>query len=103
MRIAQIINNEVHWIFEAKSIPNWPPDPEGNPTVLVDITDHPEVEENWLYDGKNFIKPEIVVLPVIEIPIPEPTQLDRIEAKIDKSQQDIIDEYTLSLIEEGIL
>ena len=30
-------------------------------------------------------------------------QLDSIEAKIDKSQQDIIDEYTLELLESGAL
>ena len=30
-------------------------------------------------------------------------QLDSIEAKIDKSQQDIIDEYTLELLETGVL
>ena len=33
----------------------------------------------------------------------EPTQLDRIEKAINKSQQDIIDEYTLELMEEGII
>ena len=36
-------------------------------------------------------------------PEPEPTQLDRIEEAVNKSQQDVIDEYTLSLISEGII
>lgn len=36
-------------------------------------------------------------------PTKEPTQLDRIEAKLDKSNQDIIDEYTLQLIESGVI
>ena len=36
-------------------------------------------------------------------PEPEPTQLDRIEAEVKKSQQDIIDEYTLELVEGGII
>ena len=36
-------------------------------------------------------------------PEPEPTQLDRIEEAINKSQQDIIDEYTLELIEGGVI
>ena len=40
--------------------------------------------------------------PIIEEPS-EPTQLDRIEEAINKSQQDIIDEYTLELIEGGII
>lgn len=47
---------------------------------------------DWVY-----YEPEIIEK------VTQPTQLDRIEAKIDKSQQDIIDEYTLSLIKEGIL
>lgn len=33
----------------------------------------------------------------------EPTQLDRIEEAVNKSQQDIIDEYTLELIEGGVI
>ena len=41
-------------------------------------------------------------MPVEEIPA-EPTQLDRIEAAVNKSQQDIIDEYTLELMEGGII
>ena len=36
-------------------------------------------------------------------PEPEPTQLDRIEEAVNKSQQDIIDEYTLELIEGGVI
>ena len=42
----------------------------------------------------------------VEIPepiTPQPTQLDRIEEAVNKSHQDIIDEYTLSLIEEGVI
>jgi len=38
MRIAQILNDRVHWVFDADTIPDWPPDPDGNPIVLVDIT-----------------------------------------------------------------
>lgn len=33
----------------------------------------------------------------------EPTQLDRIEEAVNKSQQDVIDEYTLELIEGGVI
>lgn len=39
----------------------------------------------------------------VEQPSPEPSQLDRIEAEVKKSQQDIIDEYTLELVEGGII
>ena len=50
MRIAQILHDKTHWIFEGEKIPNWPPDPEGNPIILIDITDKPEVQEGWEYD-----------------------------------------------------
>ena len=36
-------------------------------------------------------------------PEPEPTQLDRIETAINLSQQEIIDNYTLELIEGGVI
>lgn len=39
----------------------------------------------------------------VELPEALYLQLDMIEAKIDKSQQDIIDDYTLKLIEEGVI
>jgi len=29
-------------------MPDMPPDPEGNPIELVDVTDYPEVQEGWL-------------------------------------------------------
>ncbi|MDR0474565.1 MAG: hypothetical protein LBH43_12945 [Treponema sp.] len=50
MRIAQIMDNMVHHIFEAekqndwvddpkgKKVPNWPPDPEGNRILLINVT-----------------------------------------------------------------
>lgn len=34
---------------------------------------------------------------------PEPSQLDRIEQAVNKTQQDIIDEYTQELLESGVL
>ena len=40
---------------------------------------------------------------IVEETVSEPTQLDRIEAAVNKTQQDIIDEYTLELIESGAL
>ena len=37
------------------------------------------------------------------VPVYVPTQLDRIEAAVLQSKQDIIDEYTLELLESGAL
>lgn len=50
MRIVQILDNQAHWIFEAEEMPKFPPDIEGNPIVLIDISDQPEIEEGWDYD-----------------------------------------------------
>jgi len=62
MRIAQILNNRVHWVFEAAAMPNWPPDPEGNRIVLVDVTGKDAHEG----DGYNPITQETVPFPVPE-------------------------------------
>ena len=52
MRIAQILNDAAHWIFEADAIPGWPPGPDGAEMVFADITGTPEVQEGWLYNPK---------------------------------------------------
>ena len=39
----------------------------------------------------------------VELPEALYLQLDMIEAKIDKSHQEIIDDYTLELIKEGVI
>lgn len=60
-------------------------------------------------DGKRkvfkFIDGEVVIeYEDLPEPIePEPTQLDRIETAINLSQQEIIDNYTLELIEGGVI
>lgn len=53
LRIAQILNNKAHWIFETEEMPDFPPDPSGNPIMLVDITDNPKVEEGWIYEEES--------------------------------------------------
>ena len=73
MRIAQVIGNKAHWIFEADAIPDWPPGPDGEPLVFVDITDMPDVAEGWLYDAETgaFTAPEEPEpVPVPELPAP---------------------------------
>jgi len=52
MRITQILNGTAHWIFEAEEFPAWPPGPDGEEMVFVDITDMPKVQEGWLYNPK---------------------------------------------------
>lgn len=81
MRIAQIINDKSHYIFDADEMPNWPPDAKGDPVILIDITDKPEVQEGWLYDAETgkFTEP-IAPEPV---PVPEPTKEEIILARLD--------------------
>lgn len=66
MRIAQILNDRVHWIFEADEMPDWPPYPDGTKPLLVDLGGNPDVQEGWLYQDGQFAAP-----PVAE---PEPVE-----------------------------
>lgn len=52
MRFAQILRKKAHWIFEADEKPNFPPGPEGEPIIIVDITGKPEVKEGWGYNAE---------------------------------------------------
>ncbi len=69
MRIAQILYEKVHWIFEAEKLPDWPPSPEGNPIVLIDITDKPEIQEGWDHDADSgeFAPPELKPQPPVSL------------------------------------
>ena len=65
---------------------------------LLDAEDNP----NYIYEN------ETVRLLTQEekkrlYPTPPQTQLDRIEAAILKSKEEIIDEYTLQLVQEGVI
>ena len=76
------------------------PDGEENPMLF---------EENGIplykWDGEQVLArtQEEIEEDIADLPKPEPTQLDRIEAAVNKSQQDIIDAYTLELMEGGII
>ncbi len=50
MRIAQILNDKAHLIFEAVEIPSFPLDTYGNQIEFIDITNNPSVQEGWYYD-----------------------------------------------------
>lgn len=51
-QFAQILYNKAHWIFEDEAFPEFPPDAEGNPIIIIDITDKPEVQEGWDYNSE---------------------------------------------------
>lgn len=90
MRIAQILYDKAHRIFEAEEIPEFPPGPEGEPIELIDIT-KVKVEEGYLYDRELgvFIQPEpenimeassVIVNPLEEI---KELQYIQLEASVD--------------------
>ena len=78
------------------------------PELFVDITgrtDYPETTETVWYDTENALfvtEPEEFIEH-----IPAPTQLDRIEAAVNAKNEEIaqnaIDNYTLELMEGGLL
>lgn len=72
MRFAQILWDKAHWVFEADTKPDFPPGPDGEPIVIVDITAKPEVQEGWDYnaDTGEFTpppKPELEPLPPVPL------------------------------------
>jgi len=107
MKIAQILNNKVHWIFESDEIPNWPPDPKGNPIVLVDITGM-EAEEGdaWPLVKKEKIESKIPWVfeseegnnKEIEEDGESNTNEDTLESEEDKETEDDLGNKMKSLI-----
>ncbi|RIJ65543.1 hypothetical protein [Rummeliibacillus sp. POC4] len=91
MKFAQILYNKAHWIFEAEEKPAFAPN-----IILVDITDKPDVQEGWYYNGDTveFTKP---VLPnPIEPTNPAPT-MEELQA-----QTLVNTEYLIAMNEMGI-
>ena len=92
---AMVLNNYVIDIVENDTTPKYPPDKNGNPVKSIECDERVEIGmfyNNGIFEWEN----------TIQMP-PEPTQLDRIEEAVNKSQQEIIDAYTLELIEMEVL
>ena len=103
MNYAMILQNRVIGILhEQDTEPYWPPDPTGNPIKAVFCGD--DVVLGWVYEPDTGEFHEYIPEAKLD---PEPTQLDRIEAAISKTQGEIVNEaidtYTMALMEEGIL
>lgn len=78
--------------------------------ILVDMQSHPqkdEVQEDWFYNSDTNTFSEIGEVHYPEPAAPQPTQLDRMEAALQKNyaqaQQDGADAITQELLERGIL
>ncbi|MCL2760771.1 MAG: hypothetical protein FWD70_03885 [Desulfuromonadales bacterium] len=100
MKIAQILNNRVHWIFEADEMPNWPPNEEGNSTILVDITAQ-QVSQG---DGYNPKKKTIIPRPVPENRLSSTSQVtwDNAKYKFTVTYTSIDPTLALKKLTDGI-
>jgi hypothetical protein len=66
MRVAQICNKKVHWIFETDETMDQLKARFAPDMVFTDITDKSEVQEGWDYEGDKFIEPSIPILSIDE-------------------------------------
>ena len=98
-RYAQILYEKAHWIFETDETleqlyQRFAPD-----IVFVDITNRPEVQEGWDYDGVNFTAPQDE--PVTPQPTPPTTDelaLALTEAQLKLAeQQELIDYLAIAV------
>lgn len=93
--IAQILYDKAHYIFEAEEVPDWPPYPDGEIPLIIDITNTPDVQEGWDYDPETgeFAEPEYIPPepgPEPE-PMPEPpTEQELIQAAMLLNQTQIL-------------
>lgn len=106
MDYAMILQNRVIGILQnQKSEPSWPPDPAGNPVTAIPCDD--TVTLGMMYDPETGEFSEYIPPEHEPQPEPIPTQLDRIEAAVNAKNEEIAqaatDNYTLELMEGGLL
>lgn len=98
-KYAMILLKRVIGIIEAEISPSWPPDPQGNPVTAVECGE--DIELGMIYDTESGTFSEYIPPAYI------PTQLDRIESRLNLSyteaQNQAVDAYTKELIEGGII
>lgn len=99
MTYAMILLNNVIGVLESDTPPSWPPDPQGNPVTAVECGE--DIELGMIYDTESGTFSEYIPPAYI------PTQLDRIESRLNLSyteaQNQAVDAYTKELIEGGII
>ena len=99
MTYAMILLNNVIGVLESDTPPSWPPDPQGNPVTTVECGE--DIELGMIYDTESGTFSEYIPPAYI------PTQLDRIESRLNLSyteaQNQAVDAYTKELIEGGII
>lgn len=99
MRYAMTLLNRVIDVIESEDLPSWPPDSQGNPVIVLECGE--EVVRGMMYDEASKIFFDYI--PSAD----EPTQLDRIEERLNLSyteaQEQAVDDYTKELLEGGII
>lgn len=99
MTYAMILLNNVIGVLESDTPPSWPPDTQGNPVTTVECGE--DIELGMIYDTESGTFSEYIPPAYI------PTQLDRIESRLNLSyteaQNQAVDAYTKELIEGGII
>ena len=99
MRYAMVLLDRVIGVLESDTPPSWPPDPQGNPVTAVECGE--DIELGMIYDTESGTFSEYIPPAYI------PTQLDRIESRLNLSyteaQNQAVDAYTKELIEGGII
>lgn len=99
MKYAMVLLDRVIGILNSDTLPNWPPDPQGNPVTAVECGE--DIELGMIYDTESGTFSEYIPPAYI------PTQLDRIESRLNLSyteaQNQAVDAYTKELIEGGII
>lgn len=90
MRIAQILYDKAHWIFESDEKPDFAPD-----IVLIDISGRNDIQEGWGYDTKT----GTFTAPVTIDPTPiEPQQtLEEMQAQVLLNTEYLVSRRELGL------
>ena len=81
MTYAMVVKNKVIGIVESETPPKWGNDERGNPVTAIETTE--EIQLGMVYDEETGQFSEYVP------PVPQPTQLDRIEEQLNKSLDEI--------------
>ncbi len=98
MRYAMIVNSRVVDIVVSETLPNYPKTPDGKQVIAVKCGE--EVKIGMYYNAVDNTFS-------IEFPEPEPTQLDRMEAQLNKSQDELrqegADMMMSELVKRGLM
>lgn len=102
MTYAMILQNRVIGVLENQETePHWPPDPSGNPVTAIPCDD--TVTLGMIYDPETGTFSEYTPPEPEPTTNPEPTQIDRIEEKLNALTADSVTVEKLeAAISEGV-